>query len=53
MNKTVAEFRTVYGLCIFSQTDTKSKTAQVEVHDDLTTILEKVGIQDSGVLLPY
>lgn len=47
------EFKIVFGLCIFSQADIKSKITHVEVHKDLTTILKKVANHDAGILLPY
>lgn len=52
--KTAAEFKIVFGLCIFSKADIKSKTTHAGVHKDLTIILEKVGNHNPGVLLlPY
>lgn len=51
MNTTVAEFKIVFGLCIFSQIDTISKTAQAGVHNGLTIILKRPGNHNSEPLL--
>lgn len=53
LKQTVADFKIVFGLGIFSQTDIKSKATHTGVHNDLTTILEKVGNHDLAVLPPY
>lgn len=51
MNTTVAEFKIVFGLCIFSQIDAKSKTAHAGVHNGLTIILERPRNHNSEILL--
>lgn len=50
MNTIVAKFKIVLVLCVFSQIDTKNKTAQAGVHNGLTIILKRPRNHNSELL---